>query len=279
MSALVLLASSVFIQFFSTSLPVLVAGTLLVGVSLGSYGVLSLTYAMVISPLPLRGVLGAFYSFGVITGPLLTATVTQGVVMAGVDAEISFLWSLGAGLGALLGAFISLWILAKCLRRPVYIWGQLINTGLLFIIGFIQLDPKYYERHNSVFAQGALMVIWNIFYGAVLSPVSTVIMGEVPSNALRPKTVAFASAVQVIMLVLVLTIYPYLLNPDSRHLQGYIRFIAGASSLAYTIWTFFSVPETSLAIETLDMLFMSEVKAHHFTTFEMNRLEGTTDLS
>ncbi|KAM6517515.1 hypothetical protein FSOLCH5_008478 [Fusarium solani] len=87
-------------------------------------------------------------------------------------------------------------------------------------------------------------------------------MGEVPSNALRPKTVAFASAVQVIM-----------------HLQGYIRFIAGASSLAYTIWTFFSVPETSLAIEILDMLFMSEVKAHHFTTFEMNQLEGTTDLS
>lgn len=199
--------------------------------------------------------------------------------MAGVDAETSFLWSLGAGLGALLGAFISLWVLAKCLRRPVYIWSQLISTGLLFIMGFIQLDPKYYERHDSVFAQGALMVIWNVFYGAVLSPVSTVIMGEVPSNALRPKTVAFATAAQVVMLVLVLTIYPYLLNPDSGHLQGYIGFIAGASGLAYTIWTFFFVPETSLSIETLDMLFMSEVKARHFTTFQVDRLEGTADLS
>ncbi|KAL6352126.1 hypothetical protein LRP88_14568 [Fusarium phalaenopsidis] len=104
-------------------------------------------------------------------------------------------------------------------------------------------------------------------------------MGEVPSNALRPKTVALASAVQVVMLVLVLTIYPYLLNPDSGHLQGYIGFIAGASSLAYTIWAFFFVPETSLAIETLDMLFTPEVKARHFTTFEVDQLHGTTDLS
>lgn len=80
MTALVLLASSVFVQFFSTSLPVLVAGTLLVGLSLGSYGVLSLTYAMEVSPLPLRGVLGAFYSFGIIIGPLLAAAVAQGVV-------------------------------------------------------------------------------------------------------------------------------------------------------------------------------------------------------
>ncbi|EEU34791.1 uncharacterized protein NECHADRAFT_82413 [Fusarium vanettenii 77-13-4] len=260
-----------------TSLPVLAASTLLVSLSLGSYGVLSLTYAMEVSPLPLRGVLGAFYGFGIITRPLLAAGVAQGVisfaitwawplvllpvslfasespvwltrqgriadaeaalqrlaisdfnigtdlVLAGVDAETSFLWSLGAGLGALLGAFISLWILAKCLRRPVYIWYQLLSTGLLFILGFIQLDFKYYERRDGVFAQGALMTIWNIFYGAVLSPVSTVIMGEVPSNALRSKTVEFATAVQVFMSVLVLTIYPYLLNPDSGHLQGYIR--------------------------------------------------------
>ncbi|KAI8716220.1 hypothetical protein NCS52_00915100 [Fusarium sp. LHS14.1] len=385
MAALVLLASSVFIQFFSTSLPILVAGTLLIGLSLSSYGVLSLTYAMKVSPLPLHGVLGAFYSFDIVTGPLLAAAVAQGVVnmasvwayrisfaitwawpfvllpvsfftpespmwlirqgrtadaeaalqrlaisdfdispdlarmaeidrqeqafensttykeifkgsnlrhtiiatgcysiiintgasltnggsyfmiyqfipLAGVDAETSFLWSLGAGLGALLGAFISLWILAKCLRRPVYIWSQLISTGLLFIIGFTQLDPKYYERKD------------------ILSPVSTVIMGEVPSNALRSKTVAFATAVQIVISVLILTIYPYLLGPDSKHLQGYIGFIAGASSLVYTIWTFFYVPETSLTIETLDMLFTSEVNARHFTTFEVNQLEGTTDL-
>ncbi|KAM5356768.1 hypothetical protein ACJ41O_003414 [Fusarium nematophilum] len=394
-SALVLTTAFVFVQFFSTSLSILVAGTLLVGVSLGGYGVISLTYAMEVAPLELRGALGGLYSFGIIAGPLFSVAVSQGVVnmtsvwayrigyavqwawplvllplaffapespvwlmrqghvaeaeaalrrlaieghdvrpdlarimevdrqeqlietstgykdifkgtnlrrtiiasvcytsititgnvlansgayfmiLAGVDAQTSFLWSLSCGLGAIFGAFISLWILAKCRRRPIYIWSQLLSTISLFIIGFIQLDPNYYERHTSVFAQGALLVVWNVLYGAAIGPISTLIMGEVPTNALRPKTVAFATIVQLVFVLVVLVIFPYLINPEFAHLQGYIGFIAGAVGLICTVWMYFFVPETRLSTEQLDLLFKAEVGARHFMQYDVTQLDSS----
>ncbi|KAJ3547329.1 hypothetical protein NM208_g1569 [Fusarium decemcellulare] len=394
MFALILGAACVFVQFFSSSLSVLVAGTLLVGLSLGCFSVICLTYSMEVAPLQLRGILGGLYSFGIITGPLLSVAVAQATVnmssawayrigfaiqwawpvmlfplslfapespvwlirkgriaeagaalarlavkgydvrpdlsqiiivdreervldkntsyqeifkgpnlrrttiacvcyctiittgnalanssafymiLGGVDAKTGFFWSLGCGLAALLGAFASLGILAKLRRRPIYIWSQLASAILLFVIGFVQLAPDYYEKHDAIFGQGALMVLWNVVYGAAISPISTVIMGEVPSNALRPKTVAFSTMVQQVMVLLVLVINPYLLNPEFAHLQGYVGFIAGASGLVTTVWIFFFVPETSLPIQKLDLLFRFEVGTRHFTTYKVAELEG-----
>lgn len=77
---LVLSAAFTFIQFFSTTLPVLLVGTLLMGCVLGCFGVLSLTYAMEVAPLHLRGVLGGLYSVGIITGPVLATALAQGAV-------------------------------------------------------------------------------------------------------------------------------------------------------------------------------------------------------
>ncbi|EXM18174.1 hypothetical protein V3481_015581 [Fusarium oxysporum f. sp. vasinfectum] len=120
------------------------------------------------------------------------STIITGNALAN-NAAYFMIW---CGLAALVGAFASLPILAKCRRRPVYIWAQFIGAMLLFLIGFVQLASYYYEKHVAIFAQGALMILWIVVYGAAISPISTVIMGEVPSNALRPKRVALSNMVQ-----------------------------------------------------------------------------------
>ncbi|KAK2674931.1 MFS transporter superfamily [Fusarium oxysporum f. sp. vasinfectum] len=122
--------------------------------------------------------------------------VDQAADARSITSIPGFFWFLGCGLAALVGAFASLPILAKCRRRPVYIWAQFIGAMLLFLIGFVQLASYYYEKHVAIFAQGALMILWIVVYGAAISPISTVIMGEVPSNALRPKRVALSNMVQ-----------------------------------------------------------------------------------
>ncbi|CAH0004385.1 unnamed protein product [Clonostachys byssicola] len=395
MGCLVVIASFTFIQIFSTTLPVLLTGTILVGTALGCFGVLSLTYAMEVAPLHLRGVLGGVYSIGIVIGPLLSVVIAQGAVhmssvwgyrmgfavqwawplfllpsvafapespvwlirqgraadaeaalrrlavwdldvlpdlerivaldlheqaleasssyldifkgtnlrrtlisavsyasiattgntltnsgayfmlwqegadqeryvVVGVDANTGFYWSLACSLGAFLGSLPSLWILAKYRRRWIYFWAQLSGAVCLLAIGFIQINPQYYETYNSVFTQGAFMVIWNLIYGAAIGPLSTVIMGEVPSNALRAKTVAFATMTQVALMVVGLTINPYFLDPEHGHLQGYVGFIAGGSELLWTVWSFFCLPETSLSVERLDELFNNKVSARHF---------------
>ncbi|KAL5591386.1 hypothetical protein FOVSG1_010275 [Fusarium oxysporum f. sp. vasinfectum] len=67
--------------------------------------------------------------------------ITTGNALAN-NAAYFMIW---CGLAALVGAFASLPILAKCRRRPVYIWAQFISAMLLFLIGFVQLAPYYYE--------------------------------------------------------------------------------------------------------------------------------------
>ncbi|KAK2473790.1 hypothetical protein H9L39_13750 [Fusarium oxysporum f. sp. albedinis] len=118
--------------------------------------------------------------------------ITTGNALAN-NAAYFMIW---CGLAALVGAFASLPILAKCRRRPVYIWARFISAMLLFLIGFVQLAPYYYEKHVAIFAQGALMILLIVVHGAAISPISTVIVGEVPSNALRPKRVAISNMVQ-----------------------------------------------------------------------------------
>ncbi|KAH7141827.1 general substrate transporter [Dactylonectria macrodidyma] len=392
--ALFLISGCEFVQFFSTSLTVLLVGTILVGVSLGCFGVLCLTYAMEVVPLRLRGALGGLYSLGIITGPLLSAAVAQAVVnmtsvwayrigyavhwvwpvvllplsiflpespvwltrrgrlaeaeaalarlaitgydvgpdlarmvavdqqellyaqstsyieifkgvnrrrtviacvcyatialtgntlvnsgayfliLAGIDANTSFYWALGSALLALIGAFCGLYILAAWDRRPVYIWSQAIGGLVLILVGFVQLEASYWERVNGPFGQAALFAAWNFVYGAFIGPISTVIMGEVPNNALRPKTVAFATMVQVVLVVLTLVINPYLMNPGFAFLQGYIGFIAGAIGMLCTIWIYFYVPETALTIERLELLFEAEIDARHFRSYDVAQLDG-----
>ncbi|CAG7971124.1 unnamed protein product [Penicillium salamii] len=382
---LVLSAAFTFIQFFSTTLPVLLVGTLLMGCVLGCFGVLSLTYAMEVAPLHLRGVLGGLYSVGIITGPVLATALAQGAVnmssvwayrmgfaiqwvwplflfpasffvpespvwltrqgraadaeaalrrlavpgldvlpdlermveldrqeqsfeasssytdifkgtnlrrtmistisyasiattgnnlanntayfmlLAGVDADTGLYWSLGCTLAAFVASFAGLYILARCRRRRIYIWAQLISSLCLLLIGFLQLEPGYYQSRKAVSAQGGFMVVWNLTYGAVIGPLSTVIMAEVSSNALRAKTVAFASMVQSVVVVLGMTIHPYFLAPESAHLQGFVGFIAGGSGILWTLWAFFLLPETSLSIEKLDDLFHRQVSTRRFT--------------
>lgn len=184
--------------------------------------------------------------------------------VAGVAAGNGFYWSLGCTLAAFFAAFVGLWILSKRERRRVYVWAQAISAIALLAIGFLQLDPSYYQSHRSVYAQGACMVLWNLVYGAVIGPLSTVIMGEVPSNALRAKTVAFATMVQVCTVVLGMVLQPYFLDPAFGHLQGYVGFISGGSGVLWTVWAFFYLPETSLGIEELDTLFERRVNARHF---------------
>ncbi|KAJ4128596.1 hypothetical protein NW765_012984 [Fusarium oxysporum] len=130
------------------------------------------------------------------TGNALANNAAYFMILVFSLEQDGFFWLLGCGLAALVGAFASLPILAKCRRRPVYIWARFISATLLFLIGFVQLAPYYYEKHVAIFAQGALMILLIVVHGAAISPISTVIVGEVPSNALRPKRVAISNMVQ-----------------------------------------------------------------------------------
>lgn len=69
-------AASVFIQFFSPSLPVLLAGELISGLILGQFVVIAPAYASEVCPMALRGHLTSFVNLCFVIGQLLGNGVT-----------------------------------------------------------------------------------------------------------------------------------------------------------------------------------------------------------
>ncbi|OAL25869.1 hypothetical protein AYO20_10331 [Fonsecaea nubica] len=392
LATLALTAGFVFIQFFAVSLGMTLAGGLLVGITMGSYGVLSLTYSIEIAPFRLRGVIGGMFSLSIVVGTLITALVSSRTVsienewsykvgyalqwgwpailmpliyfapespvwlirqgrrfdaerslrtlaavdfdvdptlslieetdrreremddatsyvelfqgtnlrrtavavtcyvsmiatgtvlinqlayfmqLAGIEAELAFNINLGSFGAAVIGSFVGMGLLAKFNRRKIYIAGQALSTLILVIIGITQAAPHYFSRPSIVRGQAALFVIWNCLYGAILSPFSTTIMGEISSTRLRSKTIAVANIAQFSGVIIATVVNPYLINPDEAALQGYIGFIAGASNLVFLVLIYFYVPETSRPSDELDALFEHNISARHFATYDLSRL-------
>lgn len=77
-ACVILTAGIVFIQFFSGSLPVLLAGELLAGLVLGMFVVIAPAYASEVCPTPLRGHLTSFINMCFVIGQLLGNGVTAG---------------------------------------------------------------------------------------------------------------------------------------------------------------------------------------------------------
>ncbi|KAB5578749.1 hypothetical protein GE09DRAFT_1090899 [Coniochaeta sp. 2T2.1] len=379
----------VFVQFFGESLGAILAGTLLMNIPLGAYGVLSMSYATEVAPFRLRGVVGGMYCMWVLIGPLIAVGVSNGIVsmtsdtsyrvgfavqwawpailgpllfivpespvwlirqgrvveaeaslrklarkghdvrptlffieqidrrdreldegtgfmecfrgtnlrrtviasivyaamnvtgvtmvlnsayflqVAGVDAKTAFNLSLGIQGVIVAGSLLSLGLLAKYDRRNIYLWSQVASTIMSFIIGFLQITPNYYERTDILWAQAGIMVVWGLNFGATLAPISTTIMSEVSCLRLRPKTIAVAGIAQFIIIVVSFITYPYLINPDQGHLQGYIGFIMGGCCLLFTTWIFFCCPETNRPVHELDLLFERKVSARNFAKYDL----------
>lgn len=98
----------IFIQFFSTTLQVLLVGELLAGLTLGYYIVIAPTYASEVCPLALRGHLSAYINFIYVFGQ----TVANGITLG--TSQLSTKW-------AYKGPFCLQWL-----------WPLIILCGLFF---------------------------------------------------------------------------------------------------------------------------------------------------
>lgn len=89
------------------------------------------------------------------------------------------------------------WILTTYFgRRPIYLWGSLMNTILLICLG---IAGSVAVTTSSNYAQAALGLIISVGFTLGPAPASWVIIGETSAIRLRPLTTGFGRAMYYIV--------------------------------------------------------------------------------
>jgi hypothetical protein len=188
-----------------------------------------------------------------------------------------------------LGTILSWFLLVYFGRRIIYNSGLGLLAVLQIVIGILDCVPNYIHRPGVIWTQSSLMVIWNFFYDLVsrsptihhlksnadvintqtIGPVCFVILCECSATRVRGKTIAFATAVQALVGIVMTVAIPYMINPDQANLRGKLGFFFGGLAVLCFVWSYFRVPETKgRTYEELDIMFERGVRTRQFKEYK-----------
>ncbi|KAI5462783.1 general substrate transporter [Mariannaea sp. PMI_226] len=192
--------------------------------------------------------------------------------LAGLNASSAF--NLGVGLLGVgfVGTVLSWGLLKQFGRRTIYNWGCVILVILLLLVGVLDVVPGYGTTNNAVvWAQCAMMVVYNFFYDLTIGPLCFVYLSEISSGKLRDKTIAIATTVNALINIACAVGIPYAINPDQGNLRGKLAFVFFGLSIPCLVWCFLALPETKgRTFEELDIMFQRKVPTNKFKTYNFS---------
>ncbi|KAJ6036602.1 general substrate transporter [Penicillium herquei] len=182
----------------------------------------------------------------------------------GIGDRQSFLIQIGAQILSISGATFSFLIGDFYGRRPMFLGGCISLTLLLLCMGIagsvnttagITAAVGFYTMYNFVF---------NIGVGSNVYAIA----GEVPTSALRTKTLAISLIVSNAVNTMWSFVAPYMFNPGYGDLKAKIGFVFGGFMLFFIAGAWYLVPETRMrTYEELDELFMNRVPTREFKKY------------
>jgi SP family general alpha glucoside:H+ symporter-like MFS transporter len=187
--------------------------------------------------------------------------------LAGLSNSNAFTLSIGVTILGLFGVVCSWFLINRRGRRSTSLVGVALLTFLTLLIGILDILPNYSSK-GPVYGQVACIIVFAFVYLCTIGPMGWALFAEIPSSALRSRTVGLGVVVQSLFGILLNIVVPLLINPDAADLRGKIGFIfAGTSALA-TFWIWLRVPETAgRSFEELDWLFDQHIPARRFKGF------------
>ncbi|KAM3072356.1 hypothetical protein ACMFMG_009165 [Clarireedia jacksonii] len=187
--------------------------------------------------------------------------------LAGLSNSNAFTLSIGVTILGLIGVVCSWFLINRRGRRSTSLVGVALLAFLTLLIGILDILPNYSSK-GPVYGQVACIIIFAFVYLCTIGPMGWALFAEIPSSALRSRTVGLGVVVQSLFGILLNIVVPLLINPDAANLRGKIGFIfAGTSGLA-TLWIWLRVPETAgRSFDELDWLFDQGIPARRFKGF------------
>lgn len=180
----------------------------------------------------------------------------------GLGAQ-AFQYTVGSAITGLGGTLVGMVFIDTIGRRPILIWGGILQAPWLFAVAFLGSKSSPTPEDSKALVTSVLL--FNFFFSGTWAPVAYIIASEIGTGSLREKTMAFASTVNVVAAWLVAFTVPYLLDAiGARTCYIYCCFAIGA-----TIYAYCAVPETKdRPLEELDELFDNHVPARKFAETE-----------
>lgn len=184
------------------------------------------------------------------------------MVLAGLAAtEVAMMVEIGIAM-SIFSSILTCWALARIGRRPIVLGGIALAAVLFFAMGVSASVPE--QSSASLWAVAVtLQMVW-LSIGPANGP-ALAVAAEVPSIALRAKTLAIGFFFNYAWSAVWNIAVPYMFNPGEGNLGGLMGWIFFATSVVSFIIMWFELPETKdLSFETIDVLFESKTKTRKF---------------
>ncbi|CAK7216160.1 hypothetical protein SEUCBS140593_002777 [Sporothrix eucalyptigena] len=182
----------------------------------------------------------------------------------GISDRKSFMIQIGAQILSISGATLSFLVSDFYGRRPMFIGGCIGLTTLLLCMGI----SGSINTTSATTAAVGFYTMYNFFYNAGVGSNVYAITGEIPTSALRTKSIAIAMSTSAAANTMWSFVSPYMFNPGYGDLKAKIGFVFGAFMVIIAVLAFFFVPETRMrTYEELDELFMNRVPAREFRNY------------
>ncbi|KAK1624095.1 hypothetical protein BDP81DRAFT_502491 [Colletotrichum phormii] len=171
------------------------------------------------------------------------------LITAGLEADYSFDIGIG-GFG-----------LARISRRNVVLLGLVVNLLFMVIIGALY----WVLNKGALWAIAVLMNLLISIQAAFLKGAGGPIAAEIPSYALRAKTLSIGICAQTFTTWLFNFITLYMYNVDSRNLGARTGFIYAGTSVFLLAGAWFLVPDTTgMTTEEIDRAYELELAPRRF---------------
>ena len=186
------------------------------------------------------------YSIQVLCGIYLIGYGTFFFEQAGLATDKAFDMGIGFLAVGFVGTLLSWILLVHFGRRQIYNTSLFFLALLQLLIGILDCVPNYKQHTSVIWAQSTLMLVWNFVYDLGVGPVCFVILCEVSATRVRSKTIAFATAVQALLGIVMSVAIPYALNSAYGNWRGKLGFFFGGLAMICLVWAYFRVPETKV---------------------------------
>ena len=132
---------------------------------------------------------------------------------AGMATDVAFDFSISLYGVAMADVMISWLAMTYSGPRTIFLTGLSCNFIVLMTISFVSLAPQTIK--GAAYATGALLLVFTLVYDITVCTVAYSIVGEIPSDCLRTKTIVLARNLYKFMGTI-----NYRLGPSAWHWRG-----------------------------------------------------------
>ncbi|KAI1860841.1 uncharacterized protein JN550_011156 [Neoarthrinium moseri] len=196
------------------------------------------------------------------------------LTQAGMEASNSFSLSMAQYALGIIGTAGSWFLMARAGRRTIHFSGLCVQFLLLVIVGSL----AFAGTKASVWAIGALLIIFTFVYDFTVGPVTYSLISELSSTRLKAKTIVLARAGYNASNIFVNVMTNYQLSSTAWNWGAKAAYFWAGTCLFSAVWVFFRLPEPKgRTYAELDALFERRIPARQFARTKIDPYSTSID--